>query len=375
MQSILRWSIENSAQDGAPRQGPPAERKDLDSGVIDMILGKPDAVQMKEDMDIAVDLNKAEDERIEALDHLEMLIEHIDNANDLQKLGLWEPLHGLLTEESSTAGIKSQALWVIGTAVQNNPTAQDAYFSLDPLSLLLSFLAPYPASSQASRSKAIYALSALLKHNAPAVQLLSTLGLQGWPRLRDALKDPAIPVRRKIVFLLSSLLIPTSSATASSQRSPAPLLVGASTAAGGPNLHTSDTRPAALAEAPSSDPIHPNSHSANLKDPARSETSGLALEAFSAYGILESIITSIVNPLPHGDDGENTDADVDFEERAVRLLHTYAVICSGALSKEQKTSLKEWIQVQKKESGGEANLIERWCITKEEYAQLVGKLL
>jgi len=53
-----------------------------------------------------------------------MLVENIDNANDLEKLGMWEPLQGLLASPSDD--VKVQALWVIGTAVQNNPAAQKA---------------------------------------------------------------------------------------------------------------------------------------------------------------------------------------------------------------------------------------------------------
>jgi len=45
---------------------------------------------------------------------------------DLEKLKIWEPLHSLLAAESSTPEIKTQTLWVIGTALQNNPSAQDA---------------------------------------------------------------------------------------------------------------------------------------------------------------------------------------------------------------------------------------------------------
>ena len=45
-----------------------------------MILGKPDAVQMKEDMAVAVDPTKSEDERIEALDHLEMVSRDFDTS-------------------------------------------------------------------------------------------------------------------------------------------------------------------------------------------------------------------------------------------------------------------------------------------------------
>lgn len=71
MESLLRWSIENSApSDG---QHPPAARKDLDPGIIDLILGKSDAELMKEDMAVAVDHERDEEDRINALDHLEMV--------------------------------------------------------------------------------------------------------------------------------------------------------------------------------------------------------------------------------------------------------------------------------------------------------------
>jgi hypothetical protein len=45
---------------------------------------------------------------------------------DLKKLNMWEPLHSLLSSEMSPLLVKVQALWVIGTALQNNPSAQDA---------------------------------------------------------------------------------------------------------------------------------------------------------------------------------------------------------------------------------------------------------
>ena len=74
MQSLLRWSIENSTPlDSALADHPAVERKDLDPAIIDMILGKPDAELMKEDVTIAVDVNRSEDDRINALDHLEMV--------------------------------------------------------------------------------------------------------------------------------------------------------------------------------------------------------------------------------------------------------------------------------------------------------------
>ena len=81
MDSLLRWSIENSAPRNA--DGPPPVRKDIDTDVIDYILGKPDAVLMKEALEIALDEKRDEEARVQALDDFEMLVEQIDNANGI----------------------------------------------------------------------------------------------------------------------------------------------------------------------------------------------------------------------------------------------------------------------------------------------------
>jgi hsp70-interacting protein len=86
MQSLLRWSIENSAAPdaaagaGVAGSSAPAPRKDLDPAVIDHILGVPDAQRMKDALAAATDRSAAPDARVAALDDLEMLVEHIDNA-------------------------------------------------------------------------------------------------------------------------------------------------------------------------------------------------------------------------------------------------------------------------------------------------------
>jgi len=43
----------------------------------------------------------------------------------LEKLGLWPALISLLDSAESSTEIKVMVLWVIGTAIQNNPEAQD----------------------------------------------------------------------------------------------------------------------------------------------------------------------------------------------------------------------------------------------------------
>ena len=85
MESLLRWGIENSDPQGQA-QTSQVERKDIDPGVIDMILGKPDAELMKEALAVATDEKNSEDDRLQALDNFEMVclnfVEHICQFTD-----------------------------------------------------------------------------------------------------------------------------------------------------------------------------------------------------------------------------------------------------------------------------------------------------
>src|SRR5260370_33822991 len=76
MQSLLRWSIENStASTGSDVASPePTRRPDLDPGVIDAILGRPDSDLMKEALSKAQYGSLDEDTRLTALVDLEMVM-------------------------------------------------------------------------------------------------------------------------------------------------------------------------------------------------------------------------------------------------------------------------------------------------------------
>lgn len=216
---------------------------------------------------------------------------------------------------------------------QSSPGFQ--YLSYNPLPTLLSFLTPSSESTVSARSKALYALSGLLKHNAPAVKQLSNPEINGWEKIRNALQDPNIGVRRKAIFFLGTLLTPTSPDSQSdrSQQHQPPLLLppapqgstntpnialhptaNESEASQGLAIHTPDSHPAEG----SNEPIHDNSHAAHLRDATRAQTSSITQDAVSKHGILDAVISSVVSPLPHGADGENTDADHDFDEKALR---------------------------------------------------------
>jgi hypothetical protein len=84
MESLLRWSIENStpSAENAPRVPP----KPIDPEIVDLILGKPDSQLMKEAMEVATDESRSEEERVAALDDMEMASENtnfilLQNAN------------------------------------------------------------------------------------------------------------------------------------------------------------------------------------------------------------------------------------------------------------------------------------------------------
>lgn len=110
----------------APPSAPPAAdaHKPLTSEMLDLIMGKPDSITMKEKMAIASNTAADVDERVMALDDFEMLIEMIDNANNMPVLKLWEPLLALVNDPVDE--VARHALWVAGTAIQNNLKGQAA---------------------------------------------------------------------------------------------------------------------------------------------------------------------------------------------------------------------------------------------------------
>ncbi|CAE6534730.1 unnamed protein product [Rhizoctonia solani] len=281
MESLLKWSLENTPAD-EPQAPPTAERmKELDPAIIDMILGKSDAVVMKEKLAIAQDESREEDERVEALDDFEMLVEQIDNANNLENLKMWEPLIELM--HSPVPGVQRHAIWIAGTAVQNNSSAQNDFLKRDPLPYLLSLVTSNQVSGS-TRSKVLYCLSGSLKHNVGAVRRLDELG--GWETLKHTLQDPDITVRRKTAFLINTLLLQDIS-------------TGGSTAAA---LHASDG---------------PKVHGPGGSGPESTE--GLVRKAVTEH----KLIQALVQPPPYGPDGDgDATLDADYREKVLQTVDT-----------------------------------------------------
>lgn len=130
MNQLLKWSIENSdatRNDPTALTDPKAERpsgQGLNAEAIKALMGGPsDAELMKQSMAAIESPDLPLDQKLVAFDNLEQLIETVDNANNMQPLGLWTPLKDQLT--SDQADMRRMAAWCMGTAVQNNQQSQE----------------------------------------------------------------------------------------------------------------------------------------------------------------------------------------------------------------------------------------------------------
>ncbi|KAH8157990.1 hypothetical protein CIB48_g10255 [Xylaria polymorpha] len=196
LNDLLRWSIENTASgpDGTTGEAP---RSTLSPEALAALMGGPsDADLMRESMAhiVSSDPEITLDSKLTAFDNLEQLIESLDNANLLSKLGLWTPLLECLAHDEDE--IRLMAAWCVGTAVQNNEPSQERLVALGGVEKLVQMavgkrLPPAPAPSstngeekedektngagegetQKVRRKAVYALSSAVRNYQPAMDV------------------------------------------------------------------------------------------------------------------------------------------------------------------------------------------------------------
>lgn len=123
LNNLLKWGIENSdvsRNDPSVQQNPSTN---IDPEILRQVMGGPsDADLMRQKMDIITSPEHALEDKVQAFDDFEMLIETIDNANNMENLKLWTKLAEQLDHED--AELRKYAAWCIGTAVENNPQAQ-----------------------------------------------------------------------------------------------------------------------------------------------------------------------------------------------------------------------------------------------------------
>ncbi|KAN0059746.1 hsp70 nucleotide exchange factor fes1 [Thecaphora frezii] len=338
-QELLKWSLQHTPAEGGSGSSQSVvqisadieagKRPDLaDPRLYEAIMGKSEAQMMQEELAVALDESRHLDDRCTALDNFEMLIETIDNANNITNMKMWTPLLGLLS--ASESRIQTAAAWIVGTAVQNNDKAQAAILAFSPLAPLLDLL---QSPDMEARSKTMYALSGLLKHNPAAVKQFEDM--DGWNRLKAALLDPNITLRRKTAFLINTLLFQDPTVPGSTPPDAASTSTATTIAAAPPRSQVSS----ATAVAPSSSDLRAPPAAPLERGPETMLTGVAHPDVASAVlrsGLLRTLISSLLpsgavgvreQDLPPAA-GPNGDAearsDLDFAEKAMRSILAFA---------------------------------------------------
>lgn len=305
---LLKWGLQH-APTTADGQSSVAQvtddiaagrRPDLqDPNLYNAIMGKSEAQMMQEELTVAMDTSRSDEDRSTALDNFEMLIEQVDNTNNMESMQMWPPMLSLLGAPQPE--IQLQAAWIVGTAMQNNDKAQAVALGhgvLDPLLALVK--SPTPSV----RNKAMYAISSLLGHFPAAVAQFAEK--DGWTLLNEALQDSSIVLRRKVAFMLNQLLVQDPS-------DPAQPAMDEDTESTATAVAPRESKlpPMPLEEGPATKRV-------KVKHPD-------VAQALVESGILSTLLDSL---LPSGTgpaascNNEPTRNDLDYAEKAVQVIFT-----------------------------------------------------
>ncbi|CAN6218329.1 unnamed protein product [Urochloa humidicola] len=209
LDSMLQWAIGNSDPKKLKEEAADVQKLSADELLkrreeIKELMGK---LKMPSDADLIkiaiADLKNSSsslEDRQRALQELLILVEPIDNANDLDKLG------GLLPviQELSNANeeIRTTSAWVLGTASQNNALVQNQILGYGALARLVKM--GYSTSKEEA-AKALYAISALIRNNVNGQEAFHSEN--GSAMLQHILVSDSIDVKlqKKAVFLVTDL--------------------------------------------------------------------------------------------------------------------------------------------------------------------------
>ena len=170
MNELLKWSIENSETPSSSTSTNPTgdhpPGRSINAEALNSLLGGPsDADLMKASMAAITSSNVSLADKLVAFDNFEQLVEQVDNANDIENLGLWPSLAALLSNEE--ADLRRYACWCIGTAVQNNVKCQERPKALGIIPQLINVA--INDSEEQVRRKAIYAISSEVRNYQPGL--------------------------------------------------------------------------------------------------------------------------------------------------------------------------------------------------------------
>ncbi|XP_056166015.1 hsp70 nucleotide exchange factor FES1 [Syzygium oleosum] len=209
LDGMLQWAIGHSdpeklkerAQDVQRMSASDLKKRQMELKELMEKLKMPSDAQL---MQIAIDDLKNSslslEDRHRALHELLILVEPIDNANDLPKIG---GLAVVIRElDHPDPDVRKLSAWVLGKASQNNPLIQRQVLELGALAKLMMMV---KSEFVEEAIKAFYAVSALIRNNLAGQQLFYAQA--GDLMLQDILSNSSIDIRlrRKAVFLVGDL--------------------------------------------------------------------------------------------------------------------------------------------------------------------------
>ncbi|KAJ8532921.1 hypothetical protein K7X08_015810 [Anisodus acutangulus] len=203
---LLKWSLSHS--DGTnppPRNLSEEDRKwfmeAMQCQTVDVVKRMKEITLVMQTPEQVLESQGVTSQDIEdMLDELQEHVESIDMANDLHSIGGLVPLLGYL--KNSHANIRAKAAEVVSTIVQNNPKSQQLVMEANGLEPLLSNFTSDPDVT--ARTKALGAISSLIRHNKPAIAAFRLAN--GYAALRDALSSESVRFQRKSLNLIHYLL-------------------------------------------------------------------------------------------------------------------------------------------------------------------------
>ncbi|KAJ8537773.1 hypothetical protein K7X08_014313 [Anisodus acutangulus] len=202
---LLKWSLSHADSTNPPRNLSEEDRKwfmeALQSQTVDVVKRMKEITLVMQTPEEVLESQEVTSQDIEdMLDELQEHVESIDMANDLHSIGGLVPLLGFL--KNSHVNIRAKAAEVVSTIVQNNPKSQQLVMEANGLEPLLSNFTSDPDGT--ARTKALGAISSLLRHNKPAIAAFRLAN--GYAALRDALSSESVRFQRKALNLIHYLL-------------------------------------------------------------------------------------------------------------------------------------------------------------------------
>jgi len=231
MQDMLNWAINNSDPERLKELVQKYKDNNLTikdvygQDVMDALFVNEGSVMKDMTVEIADFANASitDDDLEFALERLNQLVEQVDNAGNLHRMGGLRPLlelgvSGSLVrtepeEVRRSESVRTLALWTLGVATQNNEPVQADLFDIGGLPLLLGRLPLCSATGDKLEDpvgseycvKLIFAISGLVKNNETIQAAADAQGLFDW-LLSEGIPHPTPGIAKKSMALLDIAL-------------------------------------------------------------------------------------------------------------------------------------------------------------------------